>query len=441
MMKRIVTLMLALLMLLAILPVQAEEMPAELYRIVLRTEDGDVTLGSGVLFGTDRTLLTSSSCWAEGDMYAIGADGEHMIGYRGDVMGTQLITLGLATPSTAQPVSVTGGDYLLDYMLYGVKADGSFVTMDVRGSRKTLIGDRKEVLLYAAEGLLPGAVMYGDDNGVACVTVFQHGEGEGVYAAVADVTLQSIFGAGGSTAGAKVLTNITAECRDGLIHVDWSHCGGYVMNENTVFTAYIAITGNNYLTYDYKEDGETTATFPAVPESEVMVWVVVSESKEDAADVYPEAGNEVAFVNVPAAQPITLYGLKNVRMGLTSGEPGADVVATDFLPQQPLTREALADRSTPIFFQTEDTYAVEAEDDEHTLMVILYTPEGYSHYYFSGYAFMPDYCESDLWVSDVSEIFADYENFCEGETWPAGEYTLLYTIDGYEVNRLTITLE
>lgn len=440
MMKRIVTLLLALLMLPAILPAQAEDVPEQLYRIVLRTEEGDVTLGSGVLFGTKTALLTASACWAEGELYAIGADGEHMISYRGEVLGTELITLGLATESAAEPLSVTDADYLLDYMLYGVTADGSFAAMEVRGSRKTVVSGRSEALLYADEGLLPGAMMLGDDYGLACVTVYQHSEGEGAYATVADVTLLNLFGAGGSTAGAKVLTGVTAEYRDGQIHVDWSQSGGYAMTENTVFTAFAAVTSNTYLSYDKLEEGETSISFPAVPETEVMVWVVVSEG-EDVMDVYPEKVDEAVFVTVPAAQPLNLYGLKNLRMGITPGEAGMDGVATDFLPQEPLTREALADRSRPIYFQTEDIYTVEAEDDAHTLMVILYTPEGYSHYYFSGYVFMPEYSASDLWVSDISDLFEDYETFCEGEPWPAGEYTVLYTIDGCEVARFTFTLE
>ena len=447
MMKRIVSLLLALL-LLALVPAQAEvRMPDQLYRIVLRTEEGHVTLGSGVLFGSKTALLTAASCWAEGDLVAIGADGEHAISYKGAVMGTQLITLGLATASAAEPLTITTADYLMDYVLYGVKADGSFVAMDVHGSRKTVVDNRAEALLYADEGLMPGAVMFGDDFGLACVTVHQSGEGEGAYATVADVTLTAIFGEDGgatggsnSSTGAKVLSGITAAYEDGLIVVDWSAASGYTLTENTVFTAYIAVTTNNYLSLDVLEDGETTTSFPAIPETEAMIWVVASEDEDDA-ELYPETADQAQFVNVPAAAPITLYGLKNVRMGITPGEPGMEGNAADFLPQEPLTREALSDRDRPIYFQTEDVYTVGVEDSDHSLMVILYTPEGYAHYYFSGYMFMPAYAQSDLWISDISAVFEDYEAFCGGEPWPAGEYRVLFTIDGYEVAQFTFTLE
>lgn len=442
MMKRIVSLMLALMLLLALVPVQAEaDVPEQLYRIVLRTEAGDETLGSGILFGSKTALLTAASCWAEGELVAIGADGEHMISYRGMVMGTQLITLGLATESAAEPLTVTTADYLMDYVLYGVAPDGSFVTMDVRGSRKTLLDNRAEALLYAEEGLMPGAVMFGDDFGLACVTVHQAAEGEGAYAAVADVTLASVFGGGvAAVDGAQLVSGVTAKYDNGLIVVDWSAGTGYTRTEDTIYTAYIAATTNNYLSLDVLEDGETTASFPAIPETEVMVWVVASQGDEDT-QLFPETAAQMQFVTVPAAAPINLYGLRNVRMGITSGEPGVDGNAADFLPQEPLTRETLSDRDRPIYFQTEDVYTIDVQDEDHTLMVTLYTPEGYAHSYFSGYVFMPEYAASDLWISDISDIFADYEMFCEGAPWPAGEYRVLYTIDGFEVAELTFTLD
>ena len=74
-------------------------------------------------------------------------------------------------------------------------------------------------------------------------------------------------------------------------------------------------------------------------------------------------------------------------------------------------------------------------------MVILYTAEGYTFHYDSGYVFMPEYGASDLWITDISDVFADYERFCDEEPWPAGTYTILYTIDGAEVNRLSFTLD
>lgn len=440
MLKRILSLMLALMLLPALVPARAEEgVPEQLYRIVLRTEAGDETLGTGVLFGTNTALLTAEACWAEGALYAIGQDGEHLISYRGEVMGSHLITLGLATPSAAEPLTVTTADYLLDYMLYGASADGSFVRMALQNSRNTAVNGRAEALLYAQEGLLPGAIMLGDDQALACVTLWQEAEGEGAYTCVADVTLTALFGAEGDASQPRLLEGFTARYEKGEILVDWSDAMGYTLTEDTVFCVYCTTDGNNYFSRDLLEDGETSATFPAIPGTEAMVWISVSQG--EAEDLYPEYSNQVQFVSVPEALPFSLYGHRNLRMGVTCAEPGLDGMATDFLPQQPLTRENLTNPDLAIYFQTEDAYAVTREDNAHTLMVTLYTPEGHSFCYGSGYIFMPEFNESDLWVSDITTVFEDYERFCDGEPWPAGEYTVLYTIDGGEVAHITFTLE
>ena len=435
MMKRILPLLLALCLLLGLVPAAAEAMPENLYRIVLRTDSGDETLGTAVLYGSQATLLTAAGCWAEGDLYAIGADGEHAILRCDVVIGTQLISMAMATPSSAEPMPVSAADYLLDYCLYGVNAGGGFVRMDVYNSRVTRLDGRTEVLLYAAEGLLPGAIMMGDDFGLACVTVHQAAEGEGVYAAVTDVTLGKLDTRPAN--GTFLLTGFTARYEAGHVVVDWSDVA---LPENVSLTVFSTSTNNIYLTSLVPAKGATSVVFPAAPGTEVMSWIAVTPGgAEMTGQPFPETVDEAAFVDVPLAGPITFNGLRSIRMGVTTGEPGAEAMPADFLPQEPLTRENLTGRS--LYFMTEDTYTCTAEDDDHTLMVILYTPEGYTFYYYSGYVFMPEFADSDLWIADISDLAADYERFCAGEPWPAGEYTVLFTIDGAEVSRMTFTLD
>lgn len=442
MMKRILSMALALLMLLALLPAQAETaVPAALYRIVERTEAGDRTLGTGVLFGSQTTLLTAAGCWAEGELVAIGADGEHGIAYRGEIAGSPLILLGLATQSTATPLTVTAADSLMSSAVFGTEA-GGFASHQATLSRATVIDGRAEVLLSAGEGLLPGAMMLGADGGIACITLWQQGEGVGVYAALANVTLDSLLsGAGGVLESEGLVHGFTATLEDGRIVIDWSNARGYTLTEDTVFTAYATATCNPYLSYEEVTEGRTSTTFPAIPGTDMLVWVAVSEGSLEA-HIFPEAAADSVLLSIPADTAFTGYGFSNLRCGVTPGEKGKDGWTEDFLPQLPLTREALSDRDTPIYFQTEDVYQVAETDDGHSLLVALYTPEGYVFTYYSGYIFMPDLGGSDLWVSDISEIFEDYERFVpEAERWPAGEYTVVYFIDGGEVARIPFVLE
>lgn len=447
MLKKLVCFAALVLTALLLVTAQAQaDQPSALYRIVARTQEGDVTLGTGVLFGSKTMLLTVKGCLAEGDLAAIGADGEHAVVYRGEIAGTQLAILGLAEECAAEPMLVTRSGKLGDAVLYGADRQGAFVASQATRTRRTVIDQRAEVLIHAREGLMPGAVMLGDDGGLACITMWQHMEGEGVYAAIANVTLGRIVPADDEQAekeaGPVLLRGFTARAKKGFITVDWSSVADdYDVTEDAVFTVYASVSGNPYLSYDVAEEGQTSMVLPAIPGSRAVIWVVLSY-QEPEEPVYPNVAQDMLTIDVPAAEPFTAYGMRNLRCGLTFGEPGQEGAPADFLPQTPLTREILSDRSLSAYFQTEDAYEATQTDDDHVLMIALHTPEGYVFYYFSGYIFMPEMNGSDLWVADISSVFADYERFAgEDGCWPAGEYALMYYIDGCEAGRVLFTLE
>ena len=443
MMKRMLSLLLAALLVLTLLPAIAEEAaPQALYRIVKRTYKGDETLGSAVLFGSDTMLLTGAQVWAEGELYAIGADGEHAITWRGTVADSQLALLGMATASAAPPRTVTQADHIQDHQLYGVNAQGEFVGMTVVHTRRTVIDGRAEVLLHAEDGMMPGAIMLGADGNLAALAVSLYGEGLGVYTALANVTLDRLLtGMAGTSTG--LLHGVTLKCEKGVLTVDWSEAYGCEVTEDSIVTVYMTAMVNPYLSYEVLTEGETSATFPALPGTQVAVWVAVS-TEELAEPLYPETDAQIARAVVPEAESFSGYGLRNLCCGVTWGEPGLEGAPADFLPQQPLTRETLSDPDAAFYFQTEDTYQVDEEDDDHVLLVALYTPEGYVFYYYSGYIFMPEYGAGDLWIADSTGVIRDYARFGSyGDTqaWPAGEYAFVYYIDGGEVARIPFTLD
>ena len=116
--------------------------------------------------------------------------------------------------------------------------------MALQNSRNTAVNGRAEALLYAQEGLLPGAIMLGDDQALACVTLWQETEGEGAYTCVADVTLTALFGAEGDASQPRLLEGFTARYEKGEILVDWSDAMGYTLTEDTVFCVYCTTDGN-----------------------------------------------------------------------------------------------------------------------------------------------------------------------------------------------------
>ena len=112
-----------------------------------------------------------------------------------------------------------------------------------------------------------------------------------------------------------------------------------------------------------------------------------------------------------------------------------------FLPQQPITRGVLSNPANAIYFQTEDTYAIDKTVDGNPMLIILRTPEGYAFAYESSYVFAPEYASGDLWVADVTAAFDGYRQFARENAWPAGEYAVQYVINGCEAGRVTFTLE
>lgn len=353
---------------------------------------------------------------------------------------SQLILLGLATPSAAQPLTITQADHVKDRNIFGVQSDGTLVCQQVSMSRATVINGRAEVLLHAGEGLLPGAIMLGADGGIACITVYQHGEGDGVYGALANVTLSRLLDGGEALKEEGLLSEFTVRVENGGIIVDWADASGVLMTEDSIVTVFAAATCNPYLSYHEVTNGATQSLFPAYPGTQMQVWIAVSKASL-AEPLYPEYREELATLQIPAAQPISLNGMRNLRSGVTTADAELDGMAEDFLPQTPLTREILSDPSRHVYFQTEDTYEVAAQEEDHSLMVLLYTPEGYVFCYESSYVFMPELCGGDLWICDITDLARKYERFAGENSWIAGEYKVGYYVDGFEVAVIPFTLD
>lgn len=234
-----------------------------------------------------------------------------------------------------------------------------------------------------------------------------------------------------------ILLGIKAEYHDGLITVDWADAA---IPEGATVTAYLLLDGNQYYTYYGMNPGETTVDFHAVPGVAGMVWV--AWSMEGAGQpVFPQAQEEFVSINPPRGAAYTLNGFTHVRGGLTLTARADAESCTAFLPETPITREALLDDGMHLVFQTEDTYQVAAESGDHTLVFALFTPEGWVFAEPGIYSFLPEYAASDLWLRDLTDMVQSYASFAGESAWPAGTYTFGYYIDGQTAAEYTFTLE
>ncbi len=236
-------------------------------------------------------------------------------------------------------------------------------------------------------------------------------------------------------ASAVLVESLRVTAEDGFIHADWSDSA--VPAGKTVIT-YVMYDGNGYYSYTVTDAAEGKTQFVSIPGDRCVIWAVAADSKD--AFLTPETAAQCVTLDIPAAQPISLYGLKNLRCAVTvHADPNA-AASGEYLPVLPVTREALT-RGDSLFFQTEDTYTVAEASEGHALNVVLTTPDGTRLMSPGAYSFMPEYAASDLWVMDITELADGYSTLLDGAAWPSGEYTVCYSIGGQTVAELAFTLE
>lgn len=235
------------------------------------------------------------------------------------------------------------------------------------------------------------------------------------------------------------VTGLSAKNENGLVTLAWDAAA---IPEGAKVHVYYFYEGNTYSTYHDMQPGSTSTQFFTVPGRRMMAWVSWSTQGTPKPNM-PSHSAEDQYILLEAAPeaPLTAHSFRNLRIGLTPSADPSAATAGKFLPQLTLTREVLADRNTPLYFQTEDTYRVSATSEDHPMVIVLTTPEGLCFVEPGYYIFDLTLQDSDLWLKDVSKLFADYESLVRGEAWPAGEYRILYCIDGQVAGEYTFTLE
>lgn len=445
MFKRVLVLLAALVMLAACLPAGAEE-ALPVYRIVERTEQGDITLGSGVLFRRADTLLTAASV-AKGDsLYACGSDGEFAVRCIGQVAGSGLALVTLAGSSSAVPLDVTAStDAALT--LTGVNRAGETLTLPVTHARTDADERYGSVLLSSEEGLLPGAVMPGADGGIAAIVTSQRGEGRGVYEALTGADMAKALGGAGTAAAEAPADDADADAgfvyevfsayADGAITLDWTDSAGYPEGDDVYFSVYFVLGLNPYYNYVPVQPGQTRQQIPVPPGQTVICWVGYSRG-EHRHDMMPGNDQPYITVNTGNVALLTDNGFRNVSCSVTMAAPGHEDAAS--LPIVPVTREALADESLALYYQTEDTYLVTETSDDHMLLLTLYTPGGQVFCSEGRYTYMPELCAGDAWVMDLSALVTSCRTYGLQDDLPAGEYKVVCYIDGKLAGGAVFTL-
>ena len=102
------------------------------------------------------------------------------------------------------------------------------------------------------------------------------------------------------------------------------------------------------------------------------------------------------------------------------------IVASDMgLPRSPGNTTVSLEAKT-LWLQITSSYTV-TEDQEETLLLCLFTPDGQCLVEMASFLYGFDFMEADNWHYDMSKMFREAREFC-GDPLPGGTYTLAYYI-------------
>ena len=655
-----------------------EKMDDAMYRIVLRTETEDVTLGSGVLFQDGKSLLTAIGCCAQGDLYAIGNDGEYAVVSRDVYEGAGFAVLELSCDTAGEPLQTDNANVTSLPYVFGLNDQGQFAPMPLYMVRYSMYKEAEGLLISSEEGLLPGAFMTDDKGMLVGLVIAQQMEGIGSYAALDAAAINRALA--GDKAGTETFLDVHLSWADGMLQVSWAdesrdsgvyiitlsgdtntyyttfkaektdrdmslavppghtyyvqvqwaqsegqarptdwnvidiltvpetafnaygftqesylasvkagqvftstlpemplisvdtltspqadvylqvnnqydvateielpmaveligpdgqfffeemvyvftpayeqndsfavpvegmiaNCaqfsggvlrpGAYVLryalcgqiageyaftvqpagtpgasdvpetpgtagfasgltavNEKGLVTlswdassipegakvnVYYLYEGNTYTTYHPMKEGASSTILLTVPGRRMIAWVVWA-AEGDPVSAIPQNQDEMVLVAAANLMPLTDHSFRNLRLSVTASADPAAETGTEFLPEVPLTREILTNRELHFYFQTEDVYTIDETSPDHPMTIVLCTPEGMVFVDSGYYIFDQTLQASDLWLKDITSLFADYESLVQ-QPWPAGEYKVLYCIDEQLAGEFIFTLE
>lgn len=430
MMKRLTAVLLTVLLAFAACA-QAESdlgavLSGALYRIVLREDKGDTTLGSGVLFADQKILLTAESCCVEGDLVAIGEDGEHEIlaWEKADQTGAALMEM--ITPSTGTPLKLAAYDAKSLPFIFGVSPAGDIGSVQLYQALYTMYRGKEALIFRGDEGLLPGAFVADEKAGVIGLVVAQQAEGMGMYVALDPEVLYSALTAAPS--GDNVCP-VTLTWDQGLLQITWTDAerqgGEYV----------VTVSGdeNNFYTI-IKENSDARSVSTIVPPDHT--YYVQAQWVAEGAEMAEPLWSSMTHCS-PASQPLTDYGFWQ-ECYLTLAAPVQES-AIVLPPVEKITAALLADSALEPYFQIRNTYDVD-EQITRPGSVELVAPDG--QFYFLGltYVFDPDYETDDSFVLSMKELFGVCSDFSGGQL-PSGEYVIRYFIGGDKAGEYTFHLE
>ncbi len=431
MMKRILSLIMALLMIICACPAHAEgDVSASVweavYRIVLRTEAEDITLGSAVLFTQQDVLLTAESCCREGDLYAIGEDGEHAIAEVTPLQDSGAALMRMHTPSAAQPLTLAGYETQSLPFIFGTDAQGKIGVAPLYHVIHAMYRDQQALQLYGAEGLLPGAVVADERGKIVAVTVAQQMEGMGVYTALeSDGLYQLLY----PDVADEAFLPVEITWDGGYMNIAWQD----EKRDSGIYLLSLTSEENLYYT-SYEASAEDSSLRIALPAGHTyLLQVQWAASAGEAAFSW----NAMDVYTLPEL-PLNEYDYQ-MSCYLASIPRGKDI--TGVLPEMPLISvDTLSAERQALYLQIKSSYTV-TEEVSLPMTVSLTAPDGQFYFEELLCPLDPAKAQDDTYVLSMDELFASCRDFSGKGKLQPGEYAVRVHIGGYLAGEYPFTVQ
>ncbi len=427
--KRILMIALALLLLMGASACAEEaydQIGDAMYRIVLRGGETDVILGSGVLFSDQQTLLTSLACCREGELFALGRDGEHPV-LRWDAAenaGAALMTL--ATPSAAKPLIFAEDGTNTLPLLFGANAEGLVGTAPLYMVRHSLVNGFDALMLSSEEGLLPGGFIADSEGKVTGLVIAQHMEGIGTYIGVDAFVLSKAMAPAEEESS---FLHAALSWENGLMTISWQDDE----RPNGQYIITISGEGNRYYS-DYTQAIAQRSVGLALPPGHTY-YAQVQWVADNAERILPQGDDMMAFTLPETA--FTAFGF--TQQCYIASVPAGTAIETVLPEMAELTAEILTDPAKDVYLQIRSAY-VDTAQCEMPMTLELIAPDGQFYFEEMGFVFVPEYAQDDSFALPLDDLIADCVKFTGGALKP-GKYLVRYAINGQVAGECAFALD
>lgn len=463
--KRLLTLLMALLLLAGCVPAQAEEAAGP---VVILLDGAGQAVGQGVLLEAGQEVLVSASLAETAGLQVqageatipvsgVEASGELAAVLRLEAQTRDPLPLAAEDPavfSRVEAVSAQGETSACTVLTQVSLADGWGFTFrdetDTAQPGGALINDAGELagLVLGAWADMPNAKVA---LGAEAIAALQGNAQANVLnplpekeAPAAPENKQEEPTASKpkkeeplSASGTVFLENISLTMRGAdELEVDWAGSEVADLRDDSVFAVYYGGMDSPYTWWEEASGEETSLVVNVIPGQTYAVWVQHGHGTVDTSINMSEEEIYacVAFMEVPEAKVFNKYGYQQdeIYFCLTT-EDGNNAMPAAFT----FTSEELSTRGQELRLNVTSTYRVK-RDTAANMGIAMITPSGECYDSWGEFLFEAD-LDEDVWYLALGPLQDDYLQY--NTTWEPGVYTVTVYFDGARVTQAMFTVE